>query len=62
MLNAGMNCFLDQDDIIRNVPPFYKSSLVFQDDDRKDLFNPICNDFGDDFISNIAHRDRSEPI
>ena len=54
MMNDRMDCFLDKDNIISNVPALDKSSLVLRNDDRENLFNPISNEFGNDFIAHVT--------
>ena len=58
MLGAGVDNFLNQDDAILNVSTFYKATLIFRNDTRKDLFEMVCNDFSDYFVPCIAERDR----
>ena len=54
MLDARVDCFLNKNNIINDLPPFDKTTLFVWDDGGKHLFDPIGDDFGDDFISNIA--------
>ena len=55
-----MNCFLHQHNIVKNLSPFYESSLVFRDDDRKDFLNTIGYYFCNQLITCITQRDGPE--
>ena len=52
--SAGVNSFSNQDDVIGNMPTFYKATLIFRNDTWKDLFETVNNDFSDDFVPYIA--------
>ena len=54
-----MYSFLDQKDVVVDLAPGYKFSLVFRDEVRDDLFESIGNDLGKYFVRGVAKGDRS---
>jgi hypothetical protein len=40
--------------------PFDEAALVLSDDARKDFFEPVHDDFGDQFVARVAEGDWAE--
>ena len=57
-----MDHFLDQNNVVCNLPSLNEASLVFRDDGRQRFFNPIGDDLGDEFVADIAQRDGLESV
>ena len=57
-MKTRVNCFLDQNDVVNDMPSLNKSSLVLRDYRRVNLFDPIGNYFGNDFVPNVAKQNR----
>ena len=55
-----MNFFLHQHNIVKNLSPFYESSLVFRDDDRHNFLNTIGYYFCNKLIICITQRNGPE--
>ena len=49
-----MDCFLDEDDVFFYMSTFYESSLVLGNDGGEQVFEMIGDDFGYDFVTNVA--------
>lgn len=49
-----------KDDTIQDLPTFHVAGLVMGDNEKQDGFYPIGQDFGDDFVNDIAEGYRHE--
>jgi hypothetical protein len=52
--SEGMNNFLSENNVGRDVPPCYKSRLSLRDIIREMRLNSISKRFGNKFVNNIA--------
>jgi len=55
-----VDCLLDKDDVIYYLSFFNETSLRGRDEVGKKTFDLVCNNFGNDFIRNIAKRNGLE--
>lgn len=49
-----MDGFMSKDNTIKNLTPFNISSLFRRDEEMEDGFEPIGDEFGDNFVDGIA--------
>ena len=49
-----MDCFLDEDDVFFYMSTFYESSLILGYDGREQVLDTVGDDFGYDFVTNVA--------
>ena len=56
-----MNGLLDKDNIIKDFPAFYESSLILRNDPWQNFFQPVSYDLSNKFVAGIAEGDRTEP-
>ena len=59
---AGVDSFLDKDNIVQDFPTFDESSLVFWDDPGKNSFQPGSNDLCYKLVASVAQRDGLESL
>ena len=57
-----MNKFLEKNDIVSDMPSFYKTFWILWDYGRKNTFDLVSNYFGDYFITHVIEGNRYEPI
>ena len=60
MADARVNHFLNQNNVVYDLPSMNKASLVLRDDGWQHHFNPVGYNLGDDFVTDIIERDVSE--
>ena len=51
---AGVNGFLDKDNIVQNLSSFHKPALIFRDQFWQEFFQSVSHNFGNDFIPRVA--------
>ena len=61
-MKTRVNCFLDQNDFVDNMPSLNEASLVLMDYRGENLLDPIGNYFGNNFVPNVAERNRPKYV
>jgi len=56
----GMEELKNDNDVICDKSTGDESRLAVRDNAREDPLEPICNDFGDKFVDNVAQANRAE--
>ena len=57
---AGMNGFLDKNDIVQDLSTFHKPSLILWNQFWQKFFKPVSHNFGNNFIPRITEGYRPE--
>ena len=57
-----MDGLLDENNVFFNVSAFDEASLILRNEGREKVFDPIGNDFGYYFVTDITKRDGSKTI
>ena len=57
-----MDGLLDENNVFFNMPTFDEASLVLRNEGREKVFDPVGDDFGYYFVTDITKIDGSKPI
>ena len=61
-MEARVDNFLDHNDVVGDMPSLNETSLILRYYGGENLLDPIGNYFGDEFIPNVAKRNRFESV
>ena len=57
-----MDGFLDNDDVVKNLPPGYEPPLRLRNNMLHDIFHSCSKNFCENLVRSVAKRDCSESI